>query len=191
MTSEFIVYACPIGELAHQLDAYFAKSLAMCGENAAHQYMPHCTLTGFFRDDDSAIPLYVEAIAQSLSQSQSQPCPSPVITIQQLTFRSDWHGLELQSDWLKQLIVNFAAIAHSPTRSDALRLKDWLHLSLAYDFRSEHAEMLTQLAQQLIHTDASVEWELRFYQRQSDRTWICHQFWRLEGERGETAGSVL
>ena len=45
---EFIVYACPVGTLAGQLDLFFARSRAECGENAAHAYPPHCTLTGFF-----------------------------------------------------------------------------------------------------------------------------------------------
>ena len=45
---KLIVYACPVGELAEQLETYFSKSRLACGPNQAHQYMPHCTLTGFF-----------------------------------------------------------------------------------------------------------------------------------------------
>ncbi|HEY9621323.1 MAG TPA: hypothetical protein V6C78_13185 [Crinalium sp.] len=178
MLEFFIVYACPVGELAEQLDQYFQQSLDCCGANAAHHYMPHCTLTGFFQDEESAIPLYVEALDRAFHQVQ--PCPNPVITIQQLAFRSDWHGLELQSDWLKNLIVVFATSAASPTRREALRLKDWLHLSLAYDFQREHSDVLQQLAQNYISLKTPVQWELRFYQRNAEQRWICHQSWRLD-----------
>ncbi|MBD3884636.1 hypothetical protein IFO70_23125 [Phormidium tenue FACHB-886] len=178
MAESFIVYACPTGELAEQLDRYFQQSLTVCGANAAHRYMPHCTLTGFFQDEAVAVPLYVQALNRALSQAQ--PCLNPVITIQQLTFRSDWHGLELQSDWLKTMIVNFATLAASPTRRNALRRKDWLHLSLAYEFQREQSESLIQLAQEYISLQASVQWELRFYQRHSDQRWTCHQFWQLD-----------
>lgn len=178
MPDSFIVYACPVGELADQLDRYFQQSLAVCGANAAHRYMPHCTLTGFFHDEEMAIPLYVQALDRALRQAL--PCPTPVITIQQLTFRSDWHGLELQSDWLKSLMANFATLAVSPTRQDALRLKDWLHLSLAYEFQTEQSDGLMRLAQDAITLQAAVRWELRFYQRHADQRWTCHQSWPFD-----------
>lgn len=178
MPESFIVYACPTGELAEQLDRYFQQSLAVCGANAAHHYMPHCTLTGFFQDEETAIPLYMQALDRALSQAQ--PCPTPVITIQQLTFHPDWHGLELQSDWLKTMIATFATLAASPTRRNALRLKDWLHLSLAYEFQPEQSESLRRLAQEHINVQVSVQWELRFYQRHADRRWTCHQSWQLD-----------
>jgi hypothetical protein len=183
--TELIVYACPIGELAEQLEQYFEQSQQRVGKNAAHHYMPHCTLTGFFRDVEAAIPVYLQALDRVLTRSQ--PYPHPVITITQMAFRPDWHGLELQSDWLKQRIADFATLAQSPTRSNNLRLKTWLHLSLAYEFQSEQATPLAELACQLIQPEVPVEWEVRFYQRRSDplqvsqrdRTWHCHQSWQL------------
>ncbi|MBD2464147.1 hypothetical protein H6G89_24400 [Oscillatoria sp. FACHB-1407] len=186
MSSQFIIYACPIGELAHQLEQYFDHSLRLCGRNTAHNYMPHCTLTGFFRDDETAIPVYLEAIAQSLRQAS--PPPDPVITITGMTFHPNWHGLELQSDWVKQLIQQVAQRVVSPTRAEPLRLKDWLHLSLAYEFAPEHAEKLTHLAQSYVDVRLPqrgncfappVNWELRFYQRHFDQTWICHRAWSM------------
>lgn len=177
MSESFIVYACPTGELAEQLDHYFRQSLVVCGENAAHRYMPHCTLTGFFQDEEEAIPIYVQALEHALSQAL--PCPAPVIAIQQLAFYSDWHGLELQSDWLKTMIAHFSTLAISPTCRSALRLKDWLHLSLAYEFLPEQTESLMKLAQKYITIQSPVQWELRFYQRHSDQHWTCHQSWQL------------
>lgn len=127
------------------------------------------------------MPLYVQALDRALSQAQR--CPDPVITIQQLTFRPEWHGLELQSDWLRTVIASFATLADSPTRREALRLKDWLHLSLAYEFPSEQFRALIELAQKYINLQASVQWELRFYQRYPDYRWVCHQSWLLDSAR--------
>lgn len=188
MSSQFIIYACPVGELAEQLEVYFDQSLKICGPNAAHSYMPHCTLTGFFRDEENAIPLYQRAIAQALEQFI--PPPHPVINISGMTFQPDWHGLELQSDWLTQLISEVAQLATSPTRQEPLRLKNWLHLSLAYGFPPEQTKELIQLAETYVNPQANVEWELRFYQRHADDSnhdWTCHQSWSLRvGDRLQT-----
>jgi len=175
---QLIIYACPVGELATQLDGYFAASLNACGRNAAHSYMPHCSLTGFFRDQPSAVGVYVEAIAQSLA-AQLAVAPHPLITISSITFRPEWHGLELQSDWLHQLMSQITQRASSPTRPEPLRLKSWLHLSLAYQFLPEHGQTLMQLAQVQINLAAAVDWELRLYQRHLDHAWTCHQSWPL------------
>jgi ubiquitin-associated SH3 domain-containing protein len=53
------------------------------------------------------------------------------------------------ADWLKALMMDFAARVDSPTRTDALRLKDWLHLSLAYGFSPASAVPL----ETLVHRD--------------------------------------
>lgn len=169
----FIVYACPVGELAQQLDRYFAKSRMLWGENTAHQYMPHCSLTGFFREELDAIPLYLESLDSAVTEALPSR-PEPAIAITGLSFRSDWHGLELDSPWLKQAIANFAKACDSPTRREPLRLKGWLHLSLAYDFPPEQTHSLQKLAEELIFIDTPVQWELRFYQRDSQKRWTCH-----------------
>lgn len=190
---EFIVYACPVGDLAQQLELYFEKSRAIA-PNKAHAYMPHCTLTGFFHDQEAAVPAYCMALEQALMAARAEQ-PHPAIAVRGLTFHSDWHGLELESDWIKHLIASFARQAQSPTRRDALRLKDWLHLSLAYGFDQIYHESLRHLALTLVNPAAAVGWELRFYQRvelgsnqqegdgspqtgQRSR-WICHQCWTI------------
>lgn len=162
--TQLIVYACPTGELAQQLAHYFEKSLVQCGANAAHRYMPHCTLTGFFHDGEASIPRYVNALEQSLAAAYPSRPASPIV-IKALAFHDGWHGLELDSDWLKALVADFACRAHSPTRRDDVRLKDWLHLSLAYDFGPPHAEHLKHLAKSSVDTAEQAVWELRIYQR--------------------------
>jgi len=178
MPCKFIVYACPVGQLAEQLARYSQISLVECGVNAAHKYMPHCTLTGFFRDELGAISLYLHALTTAYQQALSTR-PQPAIIITEMTFQPQWHGLQLQSPWLRQLTAKFATMADSPTRQEALRLKDWLHLSLAYEFTSEQQERLAILAQEIVNPQATVEWELRFYQQHSDGLWTCHQTWQL------------
>ncbi len=101
------------------------------------------------------------------------------LKISKLTFNEDWHGLEIQAEPLKELIANFAQLATSATRSEELRLKNWLHLSLAYDFNSEHREQLKQLAREIINLQADVNWELRFYQKKPDWSWKCWQYWDI------------
>ncbi|MEL6382704.1 MAG: hypothetical protein AAFQ89_09560 [Cyanobacteria bacterium J06626_18] len=178
---KFIVYACPVGELASQLETYFEKSRLMCGPNSAHNYMPHCTLTGFFEEHVSTVPNYAQKLERSYKRLRRSQ-PHPAIAVKDLAFRSDWHGLELSSDWLKKVIVDFACTARSPTRSSPLRLKEWLHLSLAYDFQTDQIETLQALAIDLVDPQAPVQWELRFYQRNPDNSWVCHQKVKLKKE---------
>lgn len=176
-TSEFIVYACPVGELNQQLENYFQKSLNLCGENKAHKYMPHCTLTGFFTNDISSINYYIEALDKAYLVAKDNLDLN--IVIKQLTFNDNWHGLELKAEGLKQLIVNFNQIEKSTIRTKKLRLKDYLHLSLAYDFNPEDRDKLQSLATETIDLQADVNWELRFYQKNLDWTWKCLQTWIL------------
>lgn len=169
-TATFIIYACPVGELHQQILTYFEKSRTLCGENAAHKYMPHCTLTGFFEDQTSTIDLYCQALKTTYQTHKN----SLEIDIVALLLKEKWQGLQLQGENLKNAIAHFAQIAQSPTRNEPIRLKDWLHLSFAYSYPPEQQEKLAQLASEIINIQAPVEWELRFYQRHPDWTWTCH-----------------
>lgn len=190
MASQFIVYACPVGELAEQLERYFQESRRLCGANTAHKYMPHCTLTSFFEDQTSAIPLYLQALEKSYRHWYPSR-PNPVIRIADKQFQPDWHGFELESEWLKQLVSSFIDAAQSSTssadylqsqssiRQEPLHRKEWLHLSFAYDFPPQSYRTLVRIAQDIIDPRAAVRWELRFYERHPDWTWTCHQAWLL------------
>lgn len=173
-----IVYACPHGELAEQIETYFEKSRLTCGPNSAHQFMPHCTLTGFFEDTVSSVPKYTQKLERSLKRFRRSQ-PEPAIEVKELAFRPDWHGIELSSEWLQKLVLDFVCTATSPTRKSPLRPKDWLHLSLAYGFVSDQVEVLQSLAQDLVDPQSPVGWELCFYQRNPDNSWICHQRLKL------------
>lgn len=178
MTSKLIVYACPTGPLANQIDAYYTRSQELYGRNAAHAYPPHCTLTGFFHDDADSIPRYAAALAAALERARPMQ-PAPAVTITRLELHEHFHGLVLESPWLINLTADFAATADSPTRRDDLRLKDWLHLSLAYAFPPEQHTPLARLAGDLVDISAPVGWELRLYEQLPAGGWNCHAHWRI------------
>ena len=174
---QFIVYACPTGELNAQLETYFQRSYEECGKNKAHNYMPHCTLTGFFTDELDSMSYYAEALEQAYQSAKKNQVSLAVEIIQPL-YKSQWHGLELQAPGIKQLVKNFAQWEKSPTRQSEIRLKDWLHLSFAYGFSPESHPRLEQLARETINLEAEANWELRFYQR-ADTLWYCLNSWTL------------
>lgn len=182
-TAQFIIYACPNGELHNQIQGYYQQSRETCGENAAHQYMPHCSLTGFFEDEITTIPAYLQALETAYKTAKQNRIPRQIQVVNMI-FKPRWHGLELNGEGVQQLMAHFAQIANSPSRLTPLRLKEWLHLSLAYEFQPQHQIILENLAQKLINPHASSTWELRFYQRHPQATWTCHQAWFLSNSTG-------
>lgn len=170
---KLIVYACPTGPLAEQVAAYYGESRARFGPNSAHAYPPHITLTGFFHDAAEAIPAYVAALEAAHARAMADQPPAPVV-IRELHHHAEFHGLLIESPWLEALTAAFAAVADSPTRRDPIRLKSWLHLSLAYGFRTEDGPALGALAAQMVQITAPVGWELRLYERQGEEGWVCH-----------------
>jgi ubiquitin-associated SH3 domain-containing protein len=171
---ELIVYACPVGPLADQLQRYFACAQRDFGPNAAHRYPAHITLTGFFHDVPASVPSYLSCLSRSLKQAEY---PASIV-ITDLMCDPHFHGLLIESAWLKQVMAHFALLAQSSTRADALRLKDWLHLSLAYEFLSNQHDGLSALARECIDLHTPVDWEVRFYER-AGQAWCCHGTWSL------------
>ncbi len=175
---QFIVYACPVGELNYQIENYLQRISELYGENTAHKYMPHCTLTGFFTAELDLISIYIQALDRAYAEAKNTNL-SLNVKIKRLAFNKNWHGLELQADSLKMLITNFSQAKNLLNYQEKLRLKDWLHLSLAYDFNSEHEAVLKKTAMVMIDIKANVNWELRFYQKNPDWSWKCLQSWQL------------
>lgn len=161
-----ILYAVPEGALAGQIAAYFEGLTT-----EAQSYPPHCTLTGFFHDDDVA--RYVGAAAQCVA-------PVPVRVVRMHAGAGDWVGLELDAPDLVALTRRFAGLVATPgTRKDAVRVKEWLHVSLAYGHdASAHAE-LAQRAVLTVDPSAAVTWSLRLYERTDDGEWLVHGSWSL------------
>ena len=175
---ELIAYACPTGELARQLGMFFDASFLRCGPNTAHRYMPHCTLTGFFHDELSALPAYQEALDCAHARALVIR-PVNAIAITGMRFQDNFYYLEVDSPWLLCLTADFVARAASPTRRDGLRLKDMLHLSLAYGFEPAKGTCLMRLAREMVDPTAPVGWELRLYEHHLGDRWTVHGTWPL------------
>jgi ubiquitin-associated SH3 domain-containing protein len=177
MSQELIVYACPTGPLADQLASYFAATRNQVGSNTAHRYPPHITLTGFFHDEASAIPRYLDALEHVLGKFSASR-PEPPFQITEFLIGNEFHGLLIESPWAEALTADFKACAHSSTRTDEIRLKRNLHLSLAYGFSPEQHLALASLAAEHIDIEVPVSWELRFYERAGEQ-WVCHGAWPM------------
>ena len=174
--AELIVYACPIGELAESLERYFSRALEECGHNAAHDFMPHVSLTGFFHDDRAAWPGYVDALGALIAATSADGAEPTTVT--GMLLRDDFHLLAVESRWFQSLALGFRdAVTPSATRLEEIRPKEWLHLSLAYGFAAEQKERLAQLAQQWVRPDAACGWEIRLYERSTGNHWSLLAAW--------------
>ncbi len=175
---ELIIYACPTGPLAEQLEYFFHRSRSELGPNTAHRYMPHCSLTGFFHDVAGAIPFYVDELEKTLTNARASQ-PNTVLQVSAMVLSDMFKYLKLESEWLLLLMRDFAAHSTSVTRTDELRLKGWLHLSLAYDHPPEQEMTLSLLAKNSIDPTSPVGWNLCLYERRPGDNWILHAQWRL------------
>lgn len=172
--SELILYACPTGELAGQIDDIFTK-LADRPTTAQH-YPPHCSLTGFFHDDPGAVPIYAQAAEVTVAAAANPP-----VSIEVVALRTEhwWIGLEIRSPSLHTLAADFTRqVADIPTRIDDVRLKDWLHVSLAYGYEPDEHDELADLITSTVVPLAATGWELRLYER-ANEIWTSHGVWHL------------
>lgn len=172
-TEKFIVYACPTGELCQQIETYYQISQTTCGLNSAHQYMPHCSLTGFFEASSRDIPLFIDTLNQAYQQQQDKN-KSLSLEVLGIIFKPEWQGLELEGKAVKNLIHDFIQKIDKSNLTVKIRPKDWLHLSLAYGFQPQHHLTLKQLAQEYVNPQTPTAWELRFYQYYGNGKWTCH-----------------
>lgn len=178
MVTRFILYACPEGVLGEQLGAYLARSAREIGRNGAHAYMPHVTLTGFFADERVAAEGYVRAVEKVLAQMRPSR-PEPVVVVEEVLYTETFHGLKVASPWLARVAAEFTAVAESPTREEDIRLKDWLHVSMAYAFAPEQGAALAALGREMVDPLAEVSWSLRFYERDGAGEWMLHGRWEV------------
>lgn len=189
-TTELIVYACPNGPLADALTEFFASTRQSPGANRAHAYPPHVTLTGFFRDTPAAIGVYVHAL-EAARNAWWRTRPEPIVELRGLRVHDGWIGLEVRSPWLERLTADVADHAVSATRSEAIRVKDRLHLSLAYEHDPADHAALAEAATSLVDPTMPAGWDLRLYERAGGDAWRMHATWPLDaigvpGAGGET-----
>lgn len=188
---ELILYATPSGLLADQCEQYFRAVSAVnavnagLGETTAQTYPPHCTLTGFFRRTDRGTDRAIAEMLPVINAAGS--VPDHAVKVLRLLVNERWVGLELQSPWLKELAASVAGAHTLEPGDDALRPKDWLHLSLAYGTSTTRTSTTGRsaanpldlapygvLAKQLVDTRAAVSWEVGLWERSADQRWIRH-----------------
>jgi hypothetical protein len=97
--SSLIVYACPTGTFAKQLQDYLEESHRRFGPNEAHLYPPHCTLTGFFHDLPGSIDVYEQALDVTLQRLKAEK-PEPPVVFGKLKLENGFHRIVLSSPWL-------------------------------------------------------------------------------------------
>ncbi len=167
--TDLILYATPTGQLAEVCGAYFSKA-SVLGSTVAQTYPPHCTLTGFFRREPHQVPAVVREI--QATSAQLGPLPDDAVEIVALRHERSWVGLELWSPWLRAFTAEFAARHKLGAGDDALRPKDWLHLSLAYGQDLE-LERYNDLAASLFTPVPRGGWAIGLWERR-DTSWIHH-----------------
>lgn len=170
-----ILYAVPTGLLAEQCDRFFRMARAIA-PTVAQTYPPHCTLTGFFHRPAHRVQESCDALAVALDRAGLGPdgrAESCEVTVRGLHHRDGWLGLELDSTRLRGTAAAFAAAA-APLRrpgDDALRLKEWLHLSLAYDTDPATLARHAALARAVVEPDLQCDWEVGLWRRHPGDQW--------------------
>jgi ubiquitin-associated SH3 domain-containing protein len=168
---ELILYATPTGPLADAVDRYFEEVAATAGATTAQTYPPHCTLTGFFRRTSDRADEVIAETAEVIGSLG--PVPAGAVDVVGLTTTDDWVGLELRSPWLIEATAAVVAAHTVLPGDDALRPKDWLHLSLAYgvDDLAPHAE----LARRRVDPTSDHRWSIGLWERRPDGSWVDHR----------------
>ena len=162
---ELIFYATPTGPLADACDRFFAEASEI-GPTVAQTYPPHCTLTGFFRRTVARRDELVGEV-QSLIDTTG-PVPAGVVIVDELRVDPRWIGLALTSPWLKEVVAALVDGHRLDDGDDALRPKDWLHLSLAYgiDDLGPYRSIAGRFDPEL-----PAGWELALWERHPDQRW--------------------
>ncbi|MEM9042951.1 MAG: hypothetical protein AAGD33_23960, partial [Actinomycetota bacterium] len=133
----------------------------------AQTYPVHCTLTGFFRregDRADAVLARLSAVVDSFG-----PAPRGAVRVDRLGVHDEWVGLELTSSWLLDVIAAVVAADDPGTDEDALRPKDWLHVSLAYGV--DDLAPYASFARQTVDASLDASWRVGFWERHPDGRW--------------------
>lgn len=162
---ELIVYATPTGELAESCSRYFAAATDL-GPTTAQTYPPHITMTGFFHRPWARVPAVAADVAGAIDGQ------TPAVAVLRLEVAADWVGLVIESHDLIAVARRFAAEHVRLPGDDPIRVKTWLHLSLAYgiDDVTAHAA----LAATMVDPHADADWEIGLWERHADGRWSIH-----------------
>uniref|UniRef100_A0A8C6T3H7 Ubiquitin associated and SH3 domain containing Bb n=1 Tax=Neogobius melanostomus TaxID=47308 RepID=A0A8C6T3H7_9GOBI len=143
---EFVLYLRPSGPLQNQLSHFWQQSRVTCGKNKAHNIFPHITLCQFFMCADHKVEALCEALQTTVQQWRGRfPSPLPL----ELYTSSNFIGLfveEQVADVLKQFAADFTTEAARKAEVHVEPHKKQLHVTLAYNFPTDHLPSLEKLA---------------------------------------------
>lgn len=161
---ELIFYATPTGELADECRGYF--DWAAAEPTTAQTYPPHITLTGFFRRTHRGAERATVDVDRLIDRHGHPPAAS--VTIDEVRIDPKWVGLVISSQWLIDVTADLVGHHALGPGDDALRPKDWLHLSLAYGVDDLSARATRAAA---FDAERPGGWQLGLYERHFDGTW--------------------
>ncbi|XP_071959698.1 ubiquitin-associated and SH3 domain-containing protein B-like [Antedon mediterranea] len=161
---EFIMYACPVGPFAEELETFWDKSLIEVGRNGAHSLLPHVTLCSFFTCDDSLVAQVTHAFQLAIDRWKNE-APDQIAV--EYFAAANFIGLfieEENAEYMRRVAQDFSVEALNIAGIKLEPHKKQLHLTLAYQFHQSHLEKLEQLTKE-INVNKSARWELRLYSR--------------------------
>lgn len=171
-TCDLILYLTPAGRLAEQCDDFLRESAERFGTNEAHGYPPHVTLTGFFHRRSDRVAAVIADFDRV--SAACRVAPAGAVQVVGLRRIDGWVGLEIVSPWAEALAARFIAWHLREADDDAVRPKDWLHLSLAYGLRDgRDPSDLAALAAEMVDPAAPVEWRAGLWRRHADGSWTA------------------
>ncbi len=176
---ELILYATPTGPLAAACERFWRAADQGPGPTLAQTYPPHASLTGFFRRSAERLPSLIENIEEAIDGAS--PRSAHPIAVMGLVAHESWLGLQLESPWLDRFIQVICLLAEPVADEDALRPKDWLHLSLAYGKEEPRPDIdaYYDLAEPIVDPGLDAGWNLDLWERRPNGSWHCHRSWPL------------
>uniref|UniRef100_A0A3Q3GY79 Ubiquitin associated and SH3 domain containing Bb n=1 Tax=Labrus bergylta TaxID=56723 RepID=A0A3Q3GY79_9LABR len=185
---EFVLYLRPSGPLQNQLSHFWQQSRVTCGKNKAHNIFPHITLCQFFMCADHKVEALCEALQAAVQQWRGRfPSPLPL----ELYTSSNFIGLfveEQVADVLKQFAADFATEAVRKAEVHVEPHKKQLHVTLAYNFPTNHLPSLEKLAKG-IEVKLGCDWLAVLFSR--DIRFANHETLRVITSEGWVNGTSL
>ncbi len=164
---DLILYATPEGDLAEQCQRFFELLRDSGRGTTAQTYPTHISLTGFFRRTADGVDRAVADV-----QRARDVAAAGSVVVNSLMELDDWLGLDIASGWLSSIATSVADSHRLDPGDDPIRLKDWLHLSLAYGDVPAAVTIaeLAELARSMISIEAEVQWSVGLWERRGS-TW--------------------